>query len=106
MFSSPTGYFRFAGVPSGPARVTITVESRALVASKRIADYHDQDPDLTVLLRPIVLLPAAGLLTVPRIKRQSNVSGPDGTQFVEVAATALDLEGYSARCRRAQRLAR
>jgi hypothetical protein len=102
VFTSPQGDFRFTGVPPGIARVTITVADTAALAQRRIADHHDQDPNLTVLVRPLVLSPRTGRLTVLRIKRQGGMPGQDeGHQWIEVAPMALDLEGYSATCRQA-----
>jgi hypothetical protein len=104
LFTSPQGDFRFTGVPPGIARVTITVPDVAALAQRRIPDYHDQDPNLTVLIRPLVLSPTTGRLTVLRIKRQGGLPGQDdGHQWMEVAPMALDLEGYSATCRQALR---
>jgi hypothetical protein len=104
VFTSTQGDFRFTAVPPGIAKVTITVADTAPLAQRRIADHHDQDPNLTVLVRPLVLSPPTGRLTVLRIKRQGGMPGQDEShQWMEVAPIALDLEGYSAACRQALR---
>jgi hypothetical protein len=100
VFSAVNGSYRFAKVPPGPARVTITVDNREAVAGKNIADHHTPDPEVTVFLRPLLILPAHGRVSVARVKRQADVPGQSG-RWVEVAPLALDLEGYSAACRKA-----
>jgi hypothetical protein len=103
VFTSAQGDFRFPRVPAGTARVTMTVGDLAVADRKRIADYHTQDPKLTVMLRPLVLAPA-GLQVVSPIKREGDYG--DGTRFIEPAPLALDLPGYSPACRRALQPAR
>jgi hypothetical protein len=101
VFTSGQGNFRFTRVPAGLARVTMTVEELAVADRKRIADYHNQDPRLTVMLRPLVLTPADGRVEVLQVKREGDLGQGDGTRWVEVAPLALNLQGYSPACRRA-----
>lgn len=105
VFTSSQGDFRFAAVPPGPAKVTITVADLESLSSKDIADYHDQDPNLTVLVRALVMIPGPGRLSVARVKRQGGMPGQDGggVQWIEVAPVALDLDGYTPTCRQALR---
>jgi hypothetical protein len=100
VFSATDGSYRFTKVPAGTVRITITLESSERVAGQSIEDHHTRDPDLTVLLRPLVMVPAAGGLSVARIKREGELPGNAG-RWIEVAPIALALEGYSAGCRRA-----
>jgi hypothetical protein len=98
VFTSPQGDFRFTRVPAGQARVTMTVEDLAVADRQRIADYHTHDPNLTVMLRPLVIAPP-GRLEFKQIKREGDYG--DGLRFIEIAPLALDLQGYSPACRRA-----
>jgi hypothetical protein len=101
VFTPAEGSFRFVDVPPGLARVTMTVANLETVDDKSIADYHRQDPNLTVMLRPLVLVPAGARVEVLRVKREGDLGQGDGTRWVEVAPLALDLAGYSPACRRA-----
>jgi hypothetical protein len=101
IFTSAQGNFRFTRVPAGLVRVTMTVEDLEVADGKQIADYHTQDPRLTVMLRPLVIAPPGGQLEVLRIKREGDYGQGDGTRWIEVAPLALDLQGYSPACRRA-----
>ena len=105
IFTTSQGDFRFPGVPPGTVRITITVEDLEPLAERRIPDYHHQDPNLAVLLRPLVVNPGGGKLTVPWVKRQGDLPGQaaGGAQWIEVAPLALRAQGYSPACRRALR---
>jgi len=98
IFTTVQGNFRFIRVPAGRARVTMTVADLAVAEQKHIADYHTQDPNLTVMLRPLLVAPP-GRLEVEPIKREGDYG--DGNRWIEVAPLALSLEGYSPACRRA-----
>ena len=104
VFTAGEGSFQFPAVPPGLARITITLDEKRAPDAGNIADHHNQNPRVRILLRPMLVLPPGEAVLVPRIRREGPLDwNGRPARFVETFPLALSRQGYSPACRRALR---